>query len=141
MFEVFGLDQARRLVGGIPEERIQLKRNPSPVLFSPGLRPLPLPDALRDGSGVILYSGNWGVAHDDDTFIESYSEYFRQSRHGLKSWLNAVGSKADRVEGELRRRAVFVYRTTLVSLPRLRCSLAPRFFIARVTHVLQLDLT
>ena len=110
MFEVLGLDQARRLVeSGIPEERIQLKRNPSPVLFSPGLRPLPLPDALRDGSGVILYSGNWGVAHDDDTFIEAYSEYFRQSRHGLKFWLNAVGSKADRVEGELRRRAVFVY--------------------------------
>ena len=112
MFEVLGLDQARRLVeSGIPEERIQLKRNPSPVVFSPRLRPLPLPDALRDGSGVILYSGNWGVAHDDDTFIEAYSEYFRQSRHGLKFWLNAVGSKADRVENELRRRGVFVYRT------------------------------
>ena len=112
MFEVLGLDQARRLAeSGIPEERIELKRNPSPVVFSPRLRPLQLPDALRDGSGVILYSGNWGVAHDDDTFIEAYSEYFRQSRHGLKFWLNAVGAKADRVENELRRRGSFVYRT------------------------------
>ena len=134
MFEVLGLDQARRLVeSGIPEERIQLKRNPSPVLFSPGLRPLPLPDALRDGSGVILYSGNWGVAHDDDTFIEAYSEYFRQSRHGLKFWLNAVGSKADRVEGELRRRAVFVYRTTPVSLEQL-----PPLLIAADVHLITL---
>ena len=37
MFEVLGLDQARRLAdGGIPEERICLKRDPSPVVFSPG---------------------------------------------------------------------------------------------------------
>ena len=103
MFEVLGLDQARRLAeSGIPEERIHLKRDPSPVVFSPGLRPLPLPDGLRDGSGVILYSGNWGVAHDEDTFIEAYSEYIRQSKHGLRFWLNAVGSKADRVESKLR---------------------------------------
>src|SRR5262249_7690158 len=112
MFEVLGLDQARRLAGlGIPEDRIRLKPDPSPVVFSPGLRPLPRPDALRDGSGVILYSGNWGVAHDEDTFIEAYSEYFRQSPSGLKFWLNAVGSKADYVENELRRRGAFVHRS------------------------------
>ena len=41
-FEVLGWDQARRLVeSGVPEERIRLKRNPSPVVFSPQLRPLP----------------------------------------------------------------------------------------------------
>jgi hypothetical protein len=81
MFEVLGLDQARRLAGvGIPEERIRLKRDPSPVVFSPQILPLPLHDGLRRGSGVILYSGNWGVAHDEDTFIEAYSEYIRQSQ-------------------------------------------------------------
>ena len=134
LFEVLGLDQARRLVeSGIPEERIELKRNPSPVMFSPRLRPRQLPDALRDGSGVILYSGNWGVAHDDDTFIEAYSEYFRQSRHGLKFWLNAVGSKADRVESELRRRGVFVYRTAPVPLEQL-----PSLLIAADVHLITL---
>jgi hypothetical protein len=134
MFEVLGLDQARRLAGiGIPKERIRLKRYPSPVVFSPGLLPLPLPDALRNGSGVILYSGNWGVAHDEDTFIEAYSEYFRQSRHGLGFWLNAVGAKADRVENELRRRGSFVYRTSPVPLEQL-----PPLLISADVHLITL---
>jgi hypothetical protein len=134
MFEVLGLDQARRLAAiGISEARIRLKRCPSPVVFSPGLRPLPLPDALRDGSGVILYSGNWGVAHDEDTFVEAYSEYFRQSKHGLKFWLNAVGAKADRVENELRRRGSFVYRTRPVPLEQL-----PPLLTAADVHLITL---
>ena len=133
-FEVLGVDQARRLAeSGIPEERIELKRDPSPVVFSPRLRPLQLPDTLRDGSGVILYSGNWGVAYDDDTFIEGYSEYFRQSRRGLKFWLNAVGAKADRVENELRRRDTFVYRTRPVPLAEL-----PPLLIAADVHLITL---
>jgi len=134
MFEVLGVDQERRLIeSGIPKERIRLKRDPSPVVFSPRLRPLQLPDALREGSGVILYSGNWGIAHDDDTFIEAYSEYFRQSRHGLKFWLNAVGAKADRVESELRRRGSFVYRTSPVSLEQL-----PSLLITADVHLITL---
>jgi hypothetical protein len=134
MFEVLGLDQARRLAEiGIPEERICLKRDPSSVVFSPGLRPLPLPDSLRDGSGVILYSGNWGVAHDEDTFIEAYSEYCRQSRRGLKFWLNAVGAKADHVENELRHRGIFVYRTSPVPLEQL-----PSLLVAADVHLITL---
>src|SRR5262245_49097129 len=133
-FEVLGVDQAQRLAeSGIPEERIELKRNPSPVVFSPRLRPLQLPDPLRGGSGVILYSGNWGVAHDDDTFIEAYSKYFRQSLRGLKFWLNAVGAKADRVESELRRRGTFVYRTRPVPLEEL-----PPLLIAADVHLITL---
>jgi hypothetical protein len=88
---------------------------------------------LRDGSGIILYSGNWGVAYDDDTFIEGYSEYFRQSRRGLKFWLNAVGAKADRVENELRRRATFVYRTRPGPLAEL-----PPLLIAADVHLITL---
>src|SRR5262249_20018879 len=133
-FEVLGVDQARRLAeSGMPEERIELKRNPSPVVFSPRLRPLQLPDPLRGGSGVILYSGDWGVAHDDDTFIEAYSKYFRQSLRGLKFWLNAVGAKADRVESELRRRGTFVYRTRPVPLEEL-----PPLLIAADVHLITL---
>jgi hypothetical protein len=134
MFEVLGLDQARRLVdAGVPEERIRLKRNPSPVVFASGLRPLPLPDGLRGGSGVMLYSGNWGIAHDDDTFIEAYSEYARRSPRGLRFWLNAIGSKAGRVEEELRRRGIFVYRSTPVPLEQL-----PRLLLAADVHLITL---
>jgi hypothetical protein len=134
MFEVLGLDQVRQLTRiGIPEERICLKRDPSPVVFSPGLRPQPLPDGLRQGSGVILYSGNWGIAHDEETFIEAYSQYFLQSSGGLKFWLNAVGSKADRVESELRRRCVFVYRSSPVPLEQL-----PALLMAADVHLITL---
>src|SRR5262245_35863263 len=133
-FEVLGVDQARRLAeSGIPQERIELKRNPSPVVFSPLIRPLQLPDALREASGVMLYSGNWGIAHDDDTFIEAYSGYSRESRHGLKFWLNAVGAKADRVENELRHRGCFVYRSSPVPLEQL-----PPLLLAADVHLITL---
>jgi hypothetical protein len=133
LFEVLGLDQARRLADiGIPADRICLKRDPSPIVFSPGLLPRRLPDPLGGGAGVILYSGNWGVAHDDRTF-EAYSEYFRRARHGLRFWLNAVGSKADHVEHELRRRDVFVYRTNPVPLEQL-----PSLLVAADVHLITL---
>ena len=134
MFEVLGLDQARRLTDmGIAKERICLKPNTSPVRFSRGLTPLPLPDELRGGCGVILYSGNWGVAHDEDTFIEGYAEYFRQSTLGLRFWLNATGAKADRVERELRSRGVPIYRSSLVPLEDL-----PRLLLAADVHLVTL---
>ena len=106
---------------------------PRPVTFAPGLIPLPLPDELRGGSGVILYSGNWGVAHDENTFIEAYTRYFYQSPHGLGFWLNATGAKADRVERELRSRGVPIYRSSLVPLEDL-----PRLLLAADVHLVTL---
>ena len=133
-FEVLGLDQFKRLTDiGIAKERINLKRNPSPVTFVPGMMPLPMPEELRDGAGVILYSGNWGVAHDDHTFIEAYSRYFRQAKKGLRFWLNATGAKADRVERELQTRGVPVYRSNLVPLEDL-----PRLLLAADIHLVTL---
>jgi hypothetical protein len=133
-FEVLGLDQAQRLAdSGVGRERIRLKRDPSPVVCAPGLVPLPLPDELREGSGIILYSGNWGVAHDDNTFIEAYAEYLQQSKPGLRFWLNATGAKADRVERELRSRGVPFYRSSLVPLVDL-----PRLLIAADVHLITL---
>jgi hypothetical protein len=132
-FEVLGIDQARRLEEcGIATGRLRLKRDPSPVTFTQGLKPLPLPDELRGGSGVVLYSGNWGVAHDENTFIEAYTQYHYQS-HGLKFWLNATGAKADRVEHELRSRGVPVYRSSLVPLDDL-----PRLLLAADVHLVTL---
>jgi hypothetical protein len=133
-FEVLGIDQARRLEEcGITAERIRLKRDPSPVTFTQGLMPLPLPDELRGGSGVILYSGNWGVAHDENTFIEAYTQYSYQSQDGLRFWLNATGAKADRVELELRSCGVPIYRSSLVPLEDL-----PRLLLAADVHLITL---
>jgi Glycosyl transferase 4-like domain len=134
-FEVLGLDQARRLAeNGIPEARVRLKRDPSPVTFQPGLLPLSVPNELRAGAGVILYSGNWGVAHDENTFIEAYSHYVRESKNPLRFWLNATGAKANRVERELRQRgATPIYRSRLVPLEDL-----PRLLLAVDVHLITL---
>jgi hypothetical protein len=133
-FELLGHDQALRLKDiGIAKERLRLKPNPSPVTFSPGLSPLPLPDELRGGPGVILYSGNWGIAHDESTFIEGYSEYFRRSNFGLRFWLNATGAKAGRVERELRSIGAPFYRSNLVPLEQL-----PRLLVTPDVHLVTL---
>ena len=134
-FEVLGIDQARRLAeSGIAEGRIRMKRDPSPVTFTPKLCPLPVPDELGGGCGIILYSGNWGVAHDEKTFIEAYATYLLQSKkQGLRFWLNATGAKADRVESELRSRGLPIYRSSLVPLEDL-----PRLLLAADVHLITL---
>jgi hypothetical protein len=133
-FEVLGSDAARRLAeNGIPETRVRLKRDPSSVTFQPGLLPLSLPDDLHDGPGVILYSGNWGVAHDEATFIEGYSQYVQKSKNGLRFWLNATGTKGDRVERELRVRGTPIFRSRLVPLEDL-----PRLLLAAGVHLITL---
>ena len=133
-FEVLGFDQARRLAEcGIEADRIILKRDPSPVTFPPQLSPLPLPDELQGASGVILYSGNWGVAHDESTFIQAYARYVGESARPLGFWLNATGAKADRVADELRARGVPFYRSSLVPLEDV-----PRLLSAVDVHLITL---
>src|SRR5262249_43926244 len=133
-FEVLGFDQAQRLHEiGIRQDRIEIKPNPAPVAFPPDLKPLPLPVELRSGSGVILYSGNWGVAHDEDTFIEAYTRYVAESKNPIRFWINATGAKADRVEQELRARGVPVHRSRLVPLEDL-----PSLLIATDVHLITL---
>jgi hypothetical protein len=133
-FEVLGFDQARRLADiGIASERIRLRRNPSAVAFTPGLVPLPLPWELAGGPGVILYSGNWGVAHDEATFTEAYAQYVARSTRPLGFWLNAVGAKADHVERALAARGVPFHRSRLVPLLEL-----PRLLLAADVHLITL---
>ena len=133
-FEVLGADQAQRLAeSGIPQTRMRLKPDPSPVAFAPGTSPLSLPSELRHGSGVILYSGNWGVAHDETTFIEAYSQYVRESKCPLHFWLNATGAKADRVKCSFDQRGISVYKSSLVPLEVL-----PRLLLAADVHLITL---
>lgn len=134
IFEVLGVDQARRLAeAGVEPSRIQLKRDPSPVAFPPSLQPMALPGPLRPMSGVILYSGNWGVAHDERTFVEAYAQYIRESARPLGFWLNATGSKADRVANELQARSIAFFRSGLVPLEDV-----PRLLLAVDVHLITL---
>jgi hypothetical protein len=133
-FEVLGADQAQRLLeGGVAKERIQLKRNFSPVAFSPAVTPGPIPRELTSEAGIILYSGNWGVTHDESTFVDAYSAYRKESNHGLILWLNATGAKADRVEQQLRSRHLPMHRSKLVSLEQL-----PGLLLAADVHLITL---
>lgn len=118
-FEVLGEDQRRRLHEiGIPDERIELRRDASPVAIGPETEPLPRPPEL-EGRIVLLYSGNFGVAHDDSTFVDGYERHHRHGSGWVVLWLNATGAKADRVEAELRRRDLPVHRSRPVPLEEL----------------------
>ena len=124
-FEVLGEDQRRRLLEiGIQPERIVLRRDESPVAIPPGTQALELPEPLR-GEVVLLYSGNFGVAHDDATFIEGYAQHHERDARdpGQTSkvvlWLNATGAKADRVQAALAERGLPVHRSRPVALAEL----------------------
>ena len=132
-FEVLGEDQRRRLLEiGIPPERIELKRDPSPVEIPPGTPPLAIPEELR-GRTVLLYSGNFGVAHDHETFVEGYRRHHREGSGRVVLWLNATGSKADRVEEILRREGLPVHRGRPVPL-----ELLPRLLVTPDAHLITL---
>jgi hypothetical protein len=118
-FEVLGEDQKRRLLEiGIRPNRIRLKRDPSPVSIPPGTVPLPRPPELA-AYAVLLYSGNFGVAHDHETFIEGYRRHHQVGTGRVALWLNAVGAKADLVEGRLRELRLPVHRSLPVPLEDL----------------------
>ena len=132
-FEVLGEDQRKRLLEiGIAGERIALKRDPSPVEIPPGTEPLEIPEELR-GRAVLLYSGNFGVAHDHETFVEGYRRHHREGPGTVGLWLNATGAKADRVEELLRREGLPVYRSRPVPLEQL-----PRLLVTPDAHLVTL---
>ncbi|HEY4596687.1 MAG TPA: hypothetical protein VIJ02_09830 [Thermoanaerobaculia bacterium] len=132
-FEVLGEDQRKRLLAiGIDPGRIVLKRDPAPVEIPPGTPPLDRPAEL-DGYVVLLYSGNFGVAHDHETFVEGYRRHHREGSGRVALWLNATGSKADRVEEILRREGLPVHRGLPVPLAEL-----PRLLVTPDAHLITL---
>lgn len=118
-FEVLGEDQRRRLLEiGIDSRRIRLKRDPSPTTIGPNTVRLETPVELS-GYAVLLYSGNFGVAHDYDTFVEGYKLHHQNGRGRVGLWLNAVGACADVVEAQLRNAGLPVHRSRPVPLEQL----------------------
>jgi hypothetical protein len=132
-FEALGEDQRKRLLAiGIDPGRIVLKRDPSPVEVPPGTPPLDRPAELA-GYAILLYSGNFGVAHDHETFVEGYRRHHREGSGRVALWLNATGSKADRVEEILRREGLPVHRGRPVPLEEL-----PRLLVTPDAHLITL---
>jgi len=132
-FEALGEDQRKRLLEiGIDPGRIVLKRDPSPVGIPPGTPPLGRPAELG-GYTVLLYSGNFGVAHDHETFLAGYRRHHREGSGRVALWLNATGSKADRVEEILRREGLPVHRGRPVPLAEL-----PRLLVTPDAHLITL---
>lgn len=136
-FEVLGEDQRQRLLAiGIEPGRIVLKRDPSPVEISADTRPLARPEELA-GHAILLYSGNFGVAHDHETFVEGYRRHHLEAaRRGARRvalWLNATGAKADGVEEILRREGLPVHRSRPVPLEQL-----PSLLVTPDAHLITL---
>jgi hypothetical protein len=132
-FEVLGEDQRRRLLDlGIPDAKILLKRDPAPVEIPPNCPPLPAPPEL-DGRVLLLYSGNFGVAHDAETFIEGYRLHHQEGSGRVALWLNATGARADRVEQTLRAAELPIHRARPVPLPELA-----RLLVTPAAHLITL---
>jgi hypothetical protein len=132
-FEVLGEDQRRRLLDqGIAAERIVLKRDPSPVAVPAGTEPLARPQELA-GRCLLLYSGNFGVAHDYQTFVAGYRLHHRQGSGRVGLWLNATGARADRFERALRAEGLPVHRSRPVALAQL-----PHLLAAADAHLITL---
>lgn len=105
-FEALGQDQIARLQEiGIRRDQIVLKPDPSPVTVDPHATPLARPPG-SDGRVLLLYSGNWGVAHDHATFVEAYAHHHRTGSGRVLLWLNAVGSKVPIIKRELEEKGL-----------------------------------
>lgn len=118
-FEVLGEDQRRRLEAtGISAERIALVRDGSPVAFTGGEPVEALPAELA-GKCVLLYSGNYGVAHEIETVVEGYRLHHREGSGRVHLWLSATGAGADEIAARLRDDGLPFHRSKPVPLERL----------------------
>jgi hypothetical protein len=118
-FEVLGEDQKARLIeSGISEERISIKPDRSPVVIHEGTMPLERPK-IGVGKVLLLYSGNWGVAHDYSTFLEGYRQHHGEGSGRVVLWLNATGAAVERIETFLRDERLPYLRSALVPLEQL----------------------
>lgn len=134
VIEVLGDDQRRRLAGcGVEPRRIELRRDPSPVDFRAETTRAPTPAGVA-GRRVILYSGNWGTAHDHDTFVEGYQRFCQLYPDLACLWLNATGARVDAVVTALSEAGLPCVATPPVPLS----TLAGVLFAADI-HLITLD--
>ncbi len=118
-FEVLGLDQLKRLrETGVREDRIALVRDGSPVSFGEGVVAEPLPADLK-GYCVLLYAGNFGVAHDVETVAEGYRLHHRTGTGRVRLWLSATGAGADELVARFTGQGLPFHKSQPVPLERV----------------------
>ena len=132
-FEVLGDDQRAILIaGGIASDRIYLKRDISPAEIRGDEVPIETPGQLQ-GLQVLLYSGNYGVAHDSETVVGGLIRHHSEGAGTFGLWLNAVGSRADLIEQQLREAGIPVARSQPGPLEEL-----PRLLVTADAHLISL---
>nr|WP_229600786.1 glycosyltransferase [Reyranella sp. MMS21-HV4-11] len=118
-FEVLGEDQRRRLTQtGIPADRIALVRDGSPVSFAGDTQVEPLPAELA-GKCVLLYSGNYGVAHEVETVARGYELHHKSGSGRVHLWLSATGAGAEDLAARFAAAGLPFHRSSPVPLERL----------------------
>ena len=118
-FEVLGEDQRRRLTQtGIPADRIALVRDGSPVSFAGDTQVEPLPAELA-GKCVLLYSGNYGVAHEVETVARGYELHHKSGSGRVRLWLSATGAGAEDLAARFETAGLPFHRSSPVPLERL----------------------
>jgi hypothetical protein len=132
-FEVLGEDQRAILVAGkVAPDRIHLKRDISPVEIRGDEEPVKAPASLN-GMQVLLYSGNYSVAHEIETVVGGLIQHHAKGLGAFGLWLNATGSKADIVEQQLRKAGIPVVRSQPGPLEEL-----PRLLVTADAHLISL---
>jgi hypothetical protein len=118
-FEVLGEDQLRRLhATGIAVDRIALVRDASPVSFNDNVPGDPVPPDLS-GYCVLLYSGNYGIAHEVETIAEGYRLHHHQGTGRVRLWLSASGAGAEALVKRFAEGGLPFHKSAPVSLERL----------------------
>ena len=118
-FEVLGEDQRTRLLDtGVEAKRIALVRDGSPVAFTEGQPAETRPAALA-GACVLLYSGNYGIAHEVETVAEGYRRHHRAGTGRVRLWLSAAGGGAEELSRRFTAEGLPFHRSGPVPLERL----------------------
>jgi hypothetical protein len=88
------------------------------VTFAADQAGLPVPADLT-GHCVLLYSGNYGVAHEVDTILEGYRRHHREGSGRVRLWLSAPGAAAAEAARRLQEQELPFHRSAPVPLEDL----------------------
>lgn len=123
--------KARLIESGVPQGRIEIVRDTSPVRLGPDIKPAPRPFA--DDAFILLYSGNLGFAHDWTTFAEAYRAHVQEGPNRVRLWLNATGVGVERLRAFCETHGLPVHISEPVALEQL-----PGVLLAADAHLILL---